>query len=126
MKSIHSLAFACVAIGSLLAAPVAAQPPAAAEPAAGASASAADHVAAFVAIPADEETLSASRGGVQTWNDATLTGTTADNSARNVTTGSNSIAGGSFENMSGLPVVIQNTGANVLIQNSVILNLQMN
>ncbi|MEJ8855268.1 hypothetical protein WKW79_11850 [Variovorax robiniae] len=125
MKSIHSLAFACVAIGSLLAAPVAAQPDAV--PASGASAiAAADQAAAFVAMPADEDTLSASRGGAQTTNEATLTGTTADNYARNVNTGSNSIGGGSFENMSGLPVVIQNTGANVLIQNSMILNLQMN
>jgi len=124
MKSIHSLAFACVAIGSLLAAPVAAQPDAV--PAPGTSAIAADREAAFEAMPADEETLSASRGGAQTWNEATLTGTTADNYARNVTTGSNSIAGGSFENMSGLPVVIQNTGANVLIQNALVLNLQMN
>lgn len=124
MKSIHSLAFACVAIGSLLAAPVAAQPDAV--PAPGAPAIAADREAAFVAMPADEETLSASRGGAQTWNEATLTGTTADNYARNVTTGSNSIGGGSFENMSGLPVVIQNTGANVLIQNALVLNVQMN
>jgi len=125
MKTIHSLAFACVAIGSLLAAPVAAQPPAAAEPAVVTPASA-DLEAAFVAMPADDDTLSTLRGGAQTWNEATLTGTTADNSARNVTTGSNSVAGGSFDNMSGLPIVIQNTGANVLIQNAVILNLQMN
>jgi hypothetical protein len=87
---------------------------------------AAEREAAFVAMPADEDTLSSLRGGAQTTNEATLTGTTADNYARNVNTGSNSIGGGSFENMSGLPVVIQNTGANVLIQNSMILNLQMN
>ncbi len=124
MKSIHSLAFAFVAIGSRLAAPVAAQPDAVQAP--GAPAIAAEREAAFVAMPADEETLSSLRGGAQTWNDATLTGTTADNYARNVTTGSNSIAGGSFENMSGIPVVIQNTGANVLIQNALVLNVQMN
>ena len=59
-------------------------------------------------------------------NEMTLTGTTAENSARNVNTGTNSIGGGAFANMSGLPVVIQNSGANVLIQNAVILNLQMN
>ena len=51
--------------------------------------------------------------------------TTADNSARNVTTGENTIGTGSFSNMSGLPIVIQNSGANVLIQNAVILNVQM-
>jgi len=49
-----------------------------------------------------------------------------NNSARNVTTGDNNISAGSFANMSGLPTVIQNSGANVLIQNATILNLQMN
>ena len=55
-----------------------------------------------------------------------LSGTTANNTAVNVATGTNAISAGSFSNMSGLPIVIQNTGANVLIQNAVILNLQMN
>jgi len=73
------------------------------------------------------EALGALRGGAQaTHNEMTLAGTTADNSAYQVSTGSNAITSGSFANMSGIPVVIQNTGANVLIQNAVILNLQMN
>ncbi|RYE99627.1 MAG: hypothetical protein EOO78_13765 [Oxalobacteraceae bacterium] len=55
-----------------------------------------------------------------------LAGTTADNSATNVVTGANSISAGSFANMSGIPVVIQNSGANVLIQNATIVNLQLN
>ena len=55
-----------------------------------------------------------------------LSGTTANNSATDVLTGTNTISAGAFANMSGLPVVIQNSGANVLIQNAVILNLQMN
>ena len=46
------------------------------------------------------------------------------NSATNVSTGSNIISNGAFANMSGLPVVIQNTGANVLIQNATVINLQ--
>lgn len=67
------------------------------------------------------------RGGSQiVRNDMTLTGTTADNTAQHVTTGSNAISSGAFANMSGIPVVIQNSGANVLIQNAVILHLQMN
>ena len=79
------------------------------------------------AQPVDAKSLADLRGGAQdTHNEMTLAGTTADNSARNVTTGSNAISTGSFANMSGIPVVIQNTGANVLIQNAVILNLQMN
>ena len=55
-----------------------------------------------------------------------LAGTTAENSATNVVTGANSISAGSFANMSGIPVVIQNSGANVLIQNATIVNLQLN
>ena len=55
-----------------------------------------------------------------------LAGTTAGNTAVNVATGTNAISAGAFSNMSGLPIVIQNSGANVLIQNAVILNLQMN
>ena len=78
------------------------------------------------ANPVGEEALGGYRGGAQVHNDMVLAGTTADNTARNVSTGSNAIDGGSFQNMSGLPVVIQNSGANVLIQNAVILNVQMN
>lgn len=58
-------------------------------------------------------------------NEMRLRGVTAGNSAQDVVTGSNDIRGGSFSNLNGIPVVIQNTGANVLIQNAVILNLQM-
>ncbi len=82
--------------------------------------------APLFANPVGEDTLVAFRGGAQVHNDMVLAGTTAENSARNVSTGSNAIDGGSFQNMSGLPVVIQNSGANVLIQNAVILNVQMN
>jgi hypothetical protein len=86
----------------------------------------ADRVA-FVATPVDSEKLAGYRGGTDmVRNDMTLNGTTADNSARNVNTGDNTISSGSFANMSGLPVVIQNSGANVLIQNAVILHLQLN
>ena len=37
----------------------------------------------------------------------------------------NSIDGGALANASGVPIVIQNSGANVLIQNATIINLQM-
>lgn len=75
-------------------------------------------------VPIAGNELSDLRGGTNTVNAAQLEGTTANNSARNVQTGTNSIADGAFASASGLPVVIQNTGANVLIQNSVILNVQ--
>ncbi len=70
--------------------------------------------------------LAQHRGGASlSRSEMIVSGTTAGNSASNVLTGSNSIAAGSFANMSGLPLVVQNSGANVLIQNAVIINLQM-
>lgn len=81
----------------------------------------------FTARAVDSATLAGQRGGsTLVRNDMNLTGTTADNTARNVNTGDNAISAGAFANMSGMPVVIQNSGANVLIQSAVILNLQMN
>jgi hypothetical protein len=72
------------------------------------------------------ERLDGLRGGADTvTTQATLNGTVADNSARNVVTGNNVIDNGSFANMNGLPMVIQNTGANVLIQNATVINLQL-
>ncbi|MDB5778833.1 MAG: hypothetical protein JWP79_916 [Polaromonas sp.] len=71
--------------------------------------------------------LEQQRGGAQGMSiDLKLSGMTAGNSAAHVATGTNDISAGAFANMSGLPVVIQNSGANVLIQNAVIVNLQMN
>ncbi|CBJ39210.1 hypothetical protein HF908_16085 [Ralstonia pseudosolanacearum] len=68
------------------------------------------------------------RGGTQslyqTVNDARLSGTVTDNAAINVATGANIVRDGSFANASGIPTVIQNTGANVLIQNATIVNVQ--
>ena len=76
--------------------------------------------------PAAGDRLADMRGGASvTVNDAKLNGTTADNTAVNVQTGTNLITEGAFSNLTGIPVVIQNTGANVLIQNAVILNLQL-
>ena len=76
------------------------------------------------AISADQ--LGSYRGGTEiVSNDMELSGAVAGNSARNVSTGMNTINGGAFTNASGLPTVIQNTGANVLIQNATIINVQM-
>ena len=76
--------------------------------------------------PLKPDRLARSRGGADTANaSAQLGATVANNSAINVTSGSNVIDGGSFANMSGLPMVIQNTGANVLIQNATVINLQL-
>ncbi|MCI3967895.1 MULTISPECIES: hypothetical protein [Burkholderia] len=75
-----------------------------------------------VAMTPDQ--LDEHRGGDALIGQNYLTGTVADNVANRVSTGSNSITDGSFANASGLPTVIQNTGANVLIQNATVLNVR--
>jgi hypothetical protein len=76
-------------------------------------------------VPIDSIQLGQHRGGYDlVKNDMQLSGTVANNAAFNVLTGSNFIADGSFSNASGFPMVIQNTGANVLIQNAMIVNVQ--
>ena len=54
-----------------------------------------------------------------------LNGAVSGNTALNVASGMNSISSGSFSNAAGLPVAIQNSGANVLIQNATIINIQL-
>lgn len=73
---------------------------------------------------ADLGKLEQSRGGAETKNDMKLDGVVTGNTATNVSTGTNTIDSGAFSNMSGIPVVIQNSGANVLIQSATIINLQ--
>ncbi|OXI95223.1 hypothetical protein CFB41_18740 [Burkholderia sp. AU33803] len=75
-----------------------------------------------VAMTPDQ--LDEHRGGDALIGQNYLTGTVADNVANRVSTGSNAITDGSFANASGLPTVIQNTGANVLIQNATVLNVR--
>jgi len=73
----------------------------------------------------DDQTLEARRGGTEVINDMKLNGVVSDNQAYNLTTGSNTISEGSFAGSSGMPMVIQNSGNNVLIQNATILNVQV-
>lgn len=75
-------------------------------------------------VALDASQLDTQRGGDVMVGQNNLTGTVADNTAYKVVTGSNSISDGSFSNSSGLPTVIQNTGANVLIQNATVLNVR--
>jgi hypothetical protein len=80
----------------------------------------------FGAQPVALEQLARLRGGADTVsNDMNLSGTVANNTAINVASGMNTISNGSFSNASGLPVAIQNSGANVLIQNATIINVQV-
>lgn len=74
-----------------------------------------------------EAKLAERRGGAADVriNDIVERGVVAENEAHHLTTGSNSISDGAFASASGLPIVIQNSGNNVLIQNSTILNLNL-
>lgn len=76
--------------------------------------------------PVSTETLAEQRGGDDEFvhNTIRVNGTVSDNTASNVVTGANSIAEGSFANSSGIMSVVQNTGANVLIQSATIVNVQ--
>lgn len=117
--------FACTAGCQTLPAAPQSAPPAAHTPDSATLHQAAVPVAGW-GSPAQQEKLSGSRGGTaMVSNDATLGASVTRNTATNVTTGSNIIEGGSFASMSGIPMVIQNSGANVLIQNATVINLQM-
>lgn len=48
-----------------------------------------------------------------------------DNQSLNTLSGSNHITAGAFAGASGLPVAVQNSGNNVIIQNAFILNLDV-
>ena len=105
--------------GAIAAAPV----PAAAAPLLPASAD--SRKTPFSSKPVPSATLASKRGGESVFNDNKLKGVVADNKASNLTTGMNVISDGAFAGSSGLPTVIQNSGNNVLIQNSTIVNVQV-
>jgi len=79
----------------------------------------------FGSKPMAAAALAAKRGGDRVFNDAQLKGVVADNQASNLTTGMNVISDGAFSGSAGLSTVIQNSGNNVLIQNSTIVNVQL-
>lgn len=70
--------------------------------------------------------LDSLRGGAETVvNEHMLNGSVHENQAYNLTTGGNLIGESSFAGSSGFATVIQNSGNNVLIQNSTIVNVQV-
>lgn len=76
--------------------------------------------------PLNESTLADMRGGAEVLvNQQDLSARLSSVSASNLTTGANTITEGSFANANGLPIVIQNSGNGVIIQNSTILNLNV-
>ena len=127
MKTSRTFWLAAAALALALPAQVMAQAPAAQQAPESAAQQGSGPRALAFARPVAAATLAEFRGGTSIVNnDMQLAGTTANNTAINVATGTNAIGSGAFSSMSGLPVVIQNSGANVLIQNAVILNLQVN
>jgi hypothetical protein len=79
----------------------------------------------FGSKPVAGVSLATRRGGDRVVNDNQLKGVVADNKASNLTTGMNVISEGAFTGSSGMSTVIQNSGNNVLIQNSTIVNVQV-
>ncbi|QPF76576.1 hypothetical protein G8A07_12445 [Roseateles sp. DAIF2] len=77
------------------------------------------------ARPLDAQRLGGQRGGTDTFNDMSLRGVVADNRAVNVSTGGNLVSQGALSGMSGVPMLVQNTGNNVLIQSATIINVQL-
>ena len=93
-------------------------------PAAAAPRAAPDYVPGF-GLAAAPARLDSSRGGSDGMaTSANLRGAVTGNRASNVVTGANTIQASSFAGATGIPIVIQNSGANVLIQNATIINLQ--
>jgi hypothetical protein len=70
--------------------------------------------------------LEQQRGGheTQVFNDMNVNGKVVDNAAINNVTGHNTITN-AFTGASGMPLVVQNSGNNVLIQNATIINLEL-
>lgn len=74
----------------------------------------------------DASALSSNRGGTDIQlSKIKSDGLVQDNHASNLTTGVNIISDGALAGASGIPTVIQNSGNNVLIQNSTIVNVKM-
>lgn len=73
----------------------------------------------------DNARLASLNAGTETYETVTLNGNVSNTSTTNVVTGLNEIGGGAFANAAGFPMVIQNTGNSVLIQNATIINVQM-
>lgn len=78
---------------------------------------------AWGVAPVETSRLAGLRGGSSLSANVVQTGTVQGNTTSNVSAGANSVSGGSFANASGLPLVIQNSGTNVVIQNSTVVNI---
>lgn len=64
-------------------------------------------------------------GGSNVTQGIDINGSVSNTTTQDVGTGMNWIGGGAFDNAAGLPMVIQNSGNSVLIQNATVVNVQM-
>ena len=71
------------------------------------------------------EALAKQRGGQEVTNSMEVNAKLYDNRAVDTISGNNVISDGAFSHANGVPIAIQNSGNNVVIQNSLILNLQL-
>jgi hypothetical protein len=84
-----------------------------------------------LATPVSDEALGAESGKAQLQldkmvvNDQELNGALQGNVATGTTNGNNTISGEAFSDSNGFVTAIQNTGNNVLIQDSTIINISM-
>ncbi|WP_019464146.1 hypothetical protein [Dyella japonica] len=72
----------------------------------------------------DNATLAGMSGGTLIAQNTSLNGTVTNDSADHVISGANVINGGAFNGEVGIPVVIQNSGSNVLIQNATVISVE--
>lgn len=73
-----------------------------------------------------EEVLAEQRGGTELeLQDIHAIGSVSDVSASDLVTGHNIVTEGSLTDVSGIPMLIQNSGNGVLIQNAVIVNVDV-
>ena len=83
---------------------------------------------ATFATPIEGDTLDTLRGGAanttRITNVSDVDGDVDGNVAVDTVSGGNLVAGGAFGNAAGLTTVIQNSGNNVLIQNSTVVSVQ--
>lgn len=76
--------------------------------------------------PATDSMLETERGGTSVSATNNVDGVLTGNTAIDTTSGTNAVSEGAFAGMTGIPMVIQNTGNNVIIQNATTLNVQLN
>lgn len=85
---------------------------------------AAGHLFAQQAIGSD--VLETQRGGADTHlSEIRAVGSVSEVQAYDLVTGHNVVSDGALANTSGMPMLIQNSGNGVLIQNAVILNVEV-